>query len=1321
MVAPDSSFKRKRRSNSVSQEEMVSYKNEKPLISKHDLINVIMSNGNSDTIFEEDEELDQAQNDNAVASSDDEGDENDDDDENETDNEDASQDDENPTSRNVKKNDNSHVNNNDILLATETAELFRSNIFKLQIDELLSEIKLKEEKIQKVEKFLNLAYEIIENEIPDSEIFSIKDINKNFTNSSIQIPFPDPKPTNPNYKFQYLKPDSVSLIGSFGLKNGIKLPYNNVVDLNVVMPKSLFDKKDYLNYRCFYKRSFYLAYLSKYLILYLDSEKIQGSKNSTSFFKFTYEYINNDLLTPTLRIDCVPSSASENNYNFYSTKFSVRLIASFPYKLFDFKKLMPNRNNIKILLDNQPSSKLSDTLDTVKENNKNVEETSLPPTLIYNSSLITNSTYDHYLRFLYKTKKKVEWFSDACKLGKLWCIQRGLTNKGFGHFEFAIIMALLLKGGGINNGNKILLSGFSSYQLFKGTINYLANMDLCETGHLFFDIDSKDIRYIEESYNIPMIFDNVTRLNLLWKVTKYNYYNLQNEAKLTLNLLNNDGINNNHNDISDNFKFIFLIKNDLKFLKYDLCFRLPIPIIEFNAMEKITFISYENFIKNRLFTILKIGLKDKLKLIDISLNYNSNSNSIISSNFSKFTKLNKRKPELSYSNMFCEINLILNQFESEKLVIKGPSINDSNTLKINDFIEFWGGNSKTSIRKFKDNTIHHCIIWQLKFNEPIIYQIIKYLFNLHLDNFTGSKLSSNIKLFHEKLPISSKPGFLNSSITNLQAYNALTADFNDLFKLLLSLNDKLPLRIKNLTANSNNFRFTSLLLPVPFKSSNVDFFNNCILEFETSKNWPNEINALEITKTAFLVKICELLSSLNLEYKTFLEKDDSVPLNEHIHSLKIITPSGFGFKINALTPMDEVLYYRSLTNCPKEKLPLLEKTYFKFQQQYLINTKLTRLYTTLSFQHLFLSPCVRLFKKWLDSQYLLCHFSEELLDLICLQPFVNTGVSPWLPPSSLQNGFLKILYFISSWNWIQDPLILQLGRDESSYSKDDVQGNNAYGKISLRENSMMFETFKTKYRKFDPNGVNYQFLIGCPRLNLGDEEGYLYGSPVEFPIALRLSKLCKIAINLIEKEFSSYKSIVDGEDGSSQSKKKTVLDLLFTPSFSDYDIVIDCKQLDKLDYGILTSENKFKNLSMKKDDGNAANADLENDLNSKSNPILKLVERLNKTYKNVILFSTRLLNDCNDAERSDVIHHGNKRQKKNGSSTCFKIVGIFYPNVLQLSNFKINIGYNFKVIDGDRVVINKDAILNEILTIGGDAANDGLIEGIRINPRLQQT
>ena len=131
-------------------------------------------------------------------------------------------------------------------------------------------------------------------------------------------------------------------------------------------------------------------------------------------------------------------------------------------------------------------------------------------------------------------------------------------------------MSALLNGGGLN-GNKILLHGFSSYQLFKGTIKYLATMDL-NGGYLSFSsLIGENIasKYKSDGFNVPTIFDKNTKLNILWKMTKSSYKSLQLQAQQTLELLNDV--------VKDRFDAILLQKSDFDPMRYDIVFKLSAP------------------------------------------------------------------------------------------------------------------------------------------------------------------------------------------------------------------------------------------------------------------------------------------------------------------------------------------------------------------------------------------------------------------------------------------------------------------------------------------------------------------------------------------------------------------------------------------------------------------------------------------------------------------------------------------------------------------------------------------------------------------------
>lgn len=1096
----------------------------------------------------------------------------------------------------------------EVQVARETAELFKSNIFKLQIDELVKEVKLKDSHVTKIEKVLHRLHDFI-NKIPPIENLTLQQAENHFNSKKLVIPFPDPKPTKVNYAFSYLAPEDVSLVGSFGLKTGISQADGMSIDIALTMPSELFQPKDYLNYRALYKRAFYLAYVADNLI--------PLSKKNNLPIKITYQFLNDDILCPVLKLESIKTD-NQDDLSFHKTKFTINIIAGFPFGVFDAKKLLPDKNCIRV----------------------QAESKDLPPTPIYNSSILSLTSYDYYLKFLYTSRKSTEAFKDACILGRLWLQQRNMgsaVNKGgFGHFEFAILMSALLNGGGVN-GNKILLHGFSSYQLFKGTIKYLATMDL-STGYLSFssqigeDVTSK--YNPEAGFNVPTIFDKNVKLNILWKMTKSSYQTLQIQAMDTLHLLNDV--------VKDRFDPILLQKTSFDQMKYDVVLNLSIPddlYDSFGPLEKISFISFDNFLKHKLYLILKNALGERISDLHIR-----------NEKFSNIFPINKRKPSNINNNYI--IGLQLNPDECEKLVSKGPN-NDDEALGLK-FRSFWG--SKASLRRFKDGTIQHCVVWTAKANEPIVLSIIKYSLDLHLHSDISQHLVFEASGFNNRLPTPLLPSASNQLITSLSSFTNLKNSFEGLSKILSNLD--LPLNIKALLPASTSLRYSSLLQPVPFALANPDFWNDVVLQFETSTRWPDEISALENTKTAFLLKILEILNQ-ETAYKSFITRDDSILFNESISLLNILTPEGYGFRIRVLTERDEVLYLRAVNNADKQKA-LLQDVYLEFNLKYLGVVKHTRTVSTLAHHFPFYSPTVRLFKQWLDSQLLMHHFTDELIELIALKPFVDPA--PYSVPHSVGNGFLQILNFLSTWNWKEDSLILDLAK--SSNDVEEELTIKLSDRLTIQAHQIIEQNFE-KIRKTDPSGIRTQLFIGSK----DDPSGILWSNNLTLPIASRLTGLARVAILLLKTE------------GFSDSN----IDMLFTPALKDYDFVVKVKTNNLTTSSGILPSNTFKNLV-------GTETSFPDDVTTKYDLVQAYVDDLNRKFGNVILFSTRKFTGLNE----------------DGSNV---ISGIFVPNSISKKKFRANLGINVKPVEDQKedVIVNKDAIFNQITLLGGD-----LVQSIKI-------
>jgi len=87
----------------------------------------------------------------------------------------------------------------------------------------------------------------------------------------------------------YRRPSKINVVGSYVLKSMAKTDAICAVDMVVTMPASIFQEKDYLNYRYFHKRAYYLASIVAGLQDPLHDQ-----------FLFRYDTLNGNQLQPIL-------------------------------------------------------------------------------------------------------------------------------------------------------------------------------------------------------------------------------------------------------------------------------------------------------------------------------------------------------------------------------------------------------------------------------------------------------------------------------------------------------------------------------------------------------------------------------------------------------------------------------------------------------------------------------------------------------------------------------------------------------------------------------------------------------------------------------------------------------------------------------------------------------------------------------------------------------------------------------------------------------------------------------------------------------------
>ncbi|RKF58143.1 U3 small nucleolar RNA-associated protein 22 [Golovinomyces cichoracearum] len=831
---------------------------------------------------------------------------------------------------------------------------YGSRLFKLQVDELLAEVKLSHEKklkgVDDTLKKLKIMIENIEPREPLStdDLSQIAEASKSLQDEHITIPYPDPKPNeNIAYKISYDKPASINIVGSYILKTMIKSRSPPSIDLIVVMPNSIFQKKDYLNYRYFYKRAYYLACIAAGLKSSAEQE-----------FAFRYENLHgNDLHPIIVATPNVKTSAHE-----------IRIIPTAGKDLFPLTKLRLNKNSLR--------SKIESL----------VEVEIVKPTLFYNSSLSSDCNVESYLNILHVTSKSSQGFRDACILGRIWLQQRGFDGSicggGFGHFEWASLTALLLRGGGPKD-KAILSYGYSSFQLFKSFLQFLS------TGNLMskpFTLHSTNIS-VQES-GTPIFYDSPREHNILYKMSPWSYKLLQIEAKTTLDMLNDDKY--------DHFDSTFIVKTTLPLLKFDCVFSISQPPEKPDQNFADHYSNTKRF-SRRLYSVLEEGLLDRVRVIHIKENRPG------------AWRINSKVTNVQNDSL--NVSVIFDPTKISRLVDHGPSVEEKE--KAAKFRKFWG--QKAELRRFKDGSIMESLVWPAGSTKSIFETIVKYLVDRHWDSETAKSIAFMGGDGIERL--------LPDLEYDMKRFEALKDAFKSLENQIRGL-EGLPLQLKQLSPLDSQLRYSSIESPFFGPGRPMLDPASVLLEFEGSGRWPDDLVAIQRAKVAFLLRIGSLLEKADESIKARLGLENESQVFQNCAFLDVIYQHGPAFRLRIYIDREHTLLQQRMKDKSTKKSSCDDAAYalWVYKRNFIQLPLLTQSISTHCTRFPLLSGAIRLVKLWFNRHMLCRHFSDEVIELIVARTFLHPY--PWLPPSSLIAAFLRTLVFLSKWDWSLNPLIV---------------------------------------------------------------------------------------------------------------------------------------------------------------------------------------------------------------------------------------------------------------------------------------------------------
>lgn len=908
-------------------------------------------------------------------------------------------------------------------------EVYKSNIFKLQVDELLEQVQPKyNQHAPTIDRILRTFKHVIE-AIPRREPLLVQDAERALLRESkVSIPFPDPRPPkDANYKLQYVEPEHINIGGSYPLHTATKTEHSLVIDIVVAMPSSIFQEKDYLNHRYFHKRAFYLACLAA---------GIQNREGS--HYRLSFDCLHGNSLLPVLIVEPVLEELSSKGYRFV-------VLPAISESVFPPMKLLPSRNCIR------PKNGVSQK-----------------PTPFYNASLRVDGLVAAYLKLQHEAARQCEAYQDACVLGRVWLRQRGLSGSicagGFGNFEWAAMIALLLRGGGPKN-MPAFSTGYSSYQLFKAALQYISAKDLSRTPEIIcgekFDLGQSDC--------VPIFFDAPRSLNILFKMTPWSYKLLQHEARATIAALSGS--------VFDQFDATFIVKADSTLCGYDYFIDIPVALL---MAPKDQGSPSEDLMARckQLHTALTQGLMDRIKLASIHLP--ENRSWAVDSNSSPIDPHSKLR-----------VGFIADPLKVNRTIDHGPPTDEKQAATL--FRRFWG--RKAELRRFKDGRILECLVWSNKNDDRVIFhQILSYI----LEKQVSEEVSRHTKFVGDQ-PVKVFGHDLTGMQTGVAPFQSIMSAFQTLERDIRSL-DGLPLQIRHILASSSQLSYSSIEVPLLPGHRHMGTPSDVVIQFEGSARWPDDLTAIQRTKIAFLLKLSELLGTAveGMSARVGLENEGAPLLNQSF--LDIAYPSGATFRLRIhhdreATLLERHLKIKTLTTLEKSNVATALASY---KRTFIHEPAHTQAIQTLCTRFPSLSPSIRLVKKWFSSHLLSVHFHPFLIDLFVVRTFTNPY--PWASPSSPNTAFFRTLTLLSRWDWRSEPWIVDLSAEGTGLKSEDVTT------IRIR-----FEA----WRKLDP-AMNRVVLFAASNV---DSDGNTWTDRARPPrvVAGRMTALAKAAVKEIRE------------------------------------------------------------------------------------------------------------------------------------------------------------------------------------------------------------
>ncbi|KAJ2556923.1 U3 snoRNP protein [Coemansia sp. RSA 1933] len=1077
--------------------------------------------------------------------------------------------------------------NAEIMALNETTLLFKSNLLKLQEDELLAETQITAG--SKATRGLDASLRQVRDVLESLDTVSgmgvhaaakyVRKIGKAATGRTLEIPYPDPAPRDDMLiRVGFAPPTVINVAGSYPLGmavNSTRMGFD--VDVVVQMPAALFQDRDHLNYRYFYKRAFYVAVL-------LAGLQQSGLRD---VFEMEIEHMHGDR-----RLPIIAMRPQKGVKHLAKLGCVVRVLPSIAHDTLPLKRLAPGRNHVR------PSHVAPETAGGDADDAGDGGD-QLPPTPLYNSAVLGDALFLTHMKYLFETTEMCPEFARAAALLRIWHGQRSVGGRTIGTqqlartqrvsgFVLTMVLAWLLRGtmsGAAMEGRFRLSPSMSAHQMFKSAVEFLALHDFEDSPIGF---GAVDMDAFSENFGAVFVDPSAT-LNLLAGAHEWELVELRMAARQTALDLNHHAENR--------FDRIFLDARltDLA-SRYDHVFRLDVDASRFltpgtgssvNVVRRLAELEHGNpvaAVQSRIASFLSSALERQARVVAVH-----------------------PCAEAKGGRCVFIVGLLGDSDGSKRLVDLGPNP-DADPEEAARFRAYWG--ERAELRRFRDASIRLAAVWgangmAVETRSLILPRMVAYLLRRHFSIRTVPEVMApeDLLIVDKARPkaaqVFGEPGdtgelftlsarvadFAQSADINGAATDEVTFErainaFDELQREVKALEDSLPLRVLALHPVSPGLRYTSLAPPKPLslaRNGGDDAFIeplHAVIEFAGSSKWPDDLAALHKVKTAFLLRIAEcyaaahpdsqvdvgnrffgygaadgLLTGASAARLTSRDADDMDYERDNFLDIRH-GASGYTFRLSILCEHEGEALGRKARELKSAGVPAnalaLEHAHRRWMRTNQWRPRHHRLILDMCQRHHpAASLAIRLLKRWLSRHMLLGQtvgVPEELAELVAACVFAgSSSVSALAPPTSAYAGFVRCLQLLALWQWKDDLCAVDYGANV--YGDDDDSDKTKGNLLAIWTSSgMSAEAFRSLQKEFDEAQKRKNGVANAVRIATEDDPAAVWWGTVSPVLTRRLRDLAAASLGCVAQ------CVAAGSDAQ--------LPQVFTTPLDDYDFVI---------------------------------------------------------------------------------------------------------------------------------------------------------------------